>query len=140
MKIKNLTQVWICSPNRTNVKGEFTTVWTYIGTEFWNLQQDLNELDRNQMGEVDYSIYKARTDKLTIVGRHLATFVYEDFPLNENYYLPDGFDSITNSGLGDGVYLNDVSSLTNPTPDYTVKNINQIGNTTVITLTQYKGD
>lgn len=109
MKIKNLTQIWVCSPNRTNVDGEYTTVWTYKGTEYLNLQQDLNELDRNTVGEVDYSTYKGRTDNGTITEK------------------------------GDGIYLTDVSSSTNPIPDYTVKNSNQIGNTTVLTLNQFNG-
>ena len=109
MKIKNLTQIWISSPNRTNVDGEFTTTWTYKGTEQLNLQQDLNELDRNQMGEVDYSILKGRTDKVTIIEK------------------------------GDGIYLNNVSSSTNPTPEYTVKGILQIGKTSVIRLNKYLG-
>lgn len=104
MKLKNLTQIWVCSPNRTNVDGEFTTIWKYKGTEHLNLQQDLNELDRNTMGEVDYSILKGRTDQDTSIEK------------------------------GDGIYLNDVSSSTNPTPDYVVKGILQIGKTKVITL------
>jgi hypothetical protein len=67
MKLKNLTQIWISSPNRTNIKGEYITNWVYKGTEYLNLQQDLNELDRKEMGEVDYSILKGRTDKTTII-------------------------------------------------------------------------
>lgn len=109
MKIKNLTQIWVCSPIRTNVDGEFTTVWTYKGTEHLNLQQDLNELDRNQMGEVDYSVFKGRTDKPTIITK------------------------------GDGIYLTNVSSSTNPTPNFTVKGILTIGKTSIITLNKYLG-
>lgn len=109
MKIKDLTQIWISSPNRTNVDGEFTTTWVYQGTEYLNLQQDLNELDRNQMGEVDYSIVKGRTTLETIIKK------------------------------GDGIYLVDVSSSTNPTPKYTVKAIQEIGTTKIITLNQFNG-
>ena len=110
MKILNLTQIWICSPVRTNSYGESTTLWTYQGTEYLNLQQDLNELDRNTVGEVDYSIYKGRTDKVSIIEK------------------------------GDGIYLTNVSTSTNPTPDYTVKNKNKIGNTTLLTLNKYNGE
>jgi hypothetical protein len=104
MKLKDLTQIWICSPNRTNTNGEYVTSWDYQGTEHLNLQQDLNDLDRNQAGSIDYSILKGRTDKETIIEK------------------------------GDGIYLTDVSSSSNPTPDYVVKGILQIGNTKVITL------
>ena len=109
MKIKNLTQIWVCSPIRTNVDGEYTTVWTYKGTEYLNLQQDLNELDRNTVGEVDYSIVKGITDKSTIILK------------------------------GDGIYLTDVSSSTNPKPTYTVKGILEIGKAKTITLNKYLG-
>ena len=109
MKLKDLTQIWICSPNRTNTNGEYVTSWDYQGTEHLNLQQDLNDLDRNTMGEVDYSILKGRTDKPTIIKK------------------------------GDGIYLTDVSSSTNPKPKYTVKGILTIGKTSTITLNEYLG-
>jgi hypothetical protein len=109
VKIKHLTQVWVCSPNRTNVDGEFTTIWTYKGTEYLNLQQDLNDLDRNQMGEVDYSVFKGRTDKTTIITK------------------------------GDGIYLTDVSSSTNPIPNFTVKGLLTIGKASIITLNKFLG-
>lgn len=109
MKLKNLTQIWVCSPTRTNADGEFTTIWSYQGTEYLNLQQDLNDLDRNTAGEVDYSILKGRTDKPTIIKK------------------------------GDGIYLTNVSSSTNPKPEYTVKGILTIGKTSTITLNKYLG-
>lgn len=104
MKVVNLTQIWVCSPNRTNVKGEFTTVWEYKGTEYLNLQQDLNELDRNTAGEIDYSIYRGRTDSTSIISK------------------------------GDGIYLTNVSSSINPTPTYIVKGTVKIGKSTTITM------
>ena len=109
MRLKNLTQVWVCSPNRTNVDGEYVTIWIYKGTDYLNLQQDLNELDRNQAGEIDYSVVKGRTNKSTIIEK------------------------------GDGIYLTNVSSLTNPKPNYTVKHNPVIGNTTTLTLNKYNG-
>jgi len=104
MKIINLTQIWICSPARTNNHGEYTTIWTYKGTEYLNLQQDLNELDRNSAGEIDYSIYKGRTDKSTTISK------------------------------GDGIYFIDISAITNPKPDYIVKGVIVIGKSTAITM------
>lgn len=104
MKIKNLTQIWVCSPVRTNVYGEYTTVWTYKGTEYLNLQQDLNELDKNSAGEIDYTIYKGRTDKVSTISK------------------------------GDGIYFTNISTSTNPKPDYIVKGIIKIGKSTTITM------
>lgn len=104
MKIKDLTRVWVCYPNRTNAYGEYTTVWTYRGTEYLNLQQDLNELDKNNAGEIDYTIYKGRTDKDSIILK------------------------------GDGIYFTDISSSTNPKPEYIVKGIIKIGKSTTITM------
>ena len=69
-----------------------------------NLQQDLNELDRNSAGNIDYSIYKCRTDKTTSILK------------------------------GYGIYFTDIHALTNPTPDYIVKGIIKIGKTTTITI------
>lgn len=109
MKLKNLTQVWITSPIRTKTDGEFITTWTYKGTEWLNLQQDISELDKNEAGGYDYSILKGRTDKITTI-------------IN-----------------GDGIHLTNVSLSTNPKPDYTVKNNPKIGKTTTLTLELYKG-
>lgn len=104
MKIKDLTQIWICSPIKSNSYGESTIVWTYKGSEYLNLQQDLNELDRNNAGEIDYSIYKCRTDKTTTILK------------------------------GDGIYFTDIHLLTNPKPDYIAKGIIKIGKSTTITI------
>ena len=104
MKIKDLTQIWICSPVRTSAYGESTTVWTYKGTEYLNLQQDLNELDKNSAGEIDYTIYKGRTDKVSTILK------------------------------GDGIYFTDIHLITNPKPDYIVKGLITIGKSTTITM------
>lgn len=105
MRIKNLTKIWVCSPSTTNVDGEYTTDWTFKKTEYMNIQQDLNELDRNSAGNIDYSILKGRTDR--------------DLGINN----------------GDGIYFNDISSsIPIPAPDYIVKNQPKIGKTTVYTL------
>lgn len=104
MKIKDLTQIWVSSPVKTQSYGEYSTVWTYKTTEYLNIQQDLNELDRNSAGEIDYSIYKCRTDKTSSILK------------------------------GDGIYFTDIHLLTNPKPDYIVKGIIKIGKSTTITI------
>jgi len=110
MKLGNLTKLWVCRPIKSNVNGEYTTVWNYIEVIYLNLQQDLNELDKNSAGEIDHTIYKGRTDK-TI-----------------------------NLLKGDGVCLTDISASTSILPDYTIKNCPKIGKTTVYTLNIYNGE
>lgn len=74
------------------------------GIAYLNLQQDVNELDRKSTGEIDYSIYKART-----------TIKYD---INK----------------GDGISLKDITKTENFKPDYVVKDIIQIGNSIMYRL------
>lgn len=74
------------------------------GIAYLNLQQDVNELDRKSTGEIDYSIYKART-----------TIKYD---INK----------------GDGISLKDITEVDSFKPDYVVKDIIQIGNSTMYRL------
>jgi len=113
-KLNKLTQVWVCTPTRQNIDGEYTTVWNFKNISengvHLNLQQDLDELDRNSAGDIDYDIQKARTTL--------------------NY----------NIEKGDGICLTDISESQNIVPDYEVKAISKIGNTDVYTLKQYHGE
>lgn len=63
MKLKNLTQIYILRPVKTKVDGEYTTTWEKAGTEYINIQQDYDELDKQSSGNIDYSSYNARIDK-----------------------------------------------------------------------------
>lgn len=63
MLLRDLTKVWISRAEETNDHGEYTRTWKYVSTAFLNLQQDINELDRNSAGEANYDIQKARTTK-----------------------------------------------------------------------------
>lgn len=63
MKLLNLTKMWLCRATETKEYGEYIKNWYYVKTIYVNLQQDLSELDKNTAGEIDYSTYKARTDK-----------------------------------------------------------------------------
>ena len=47
MLLKDLTKVWISEYEKINDHGEPRKVWKYKGIAYLNLQQDLNELDRN---------------------------------------------------------------------------------------------
>lgn len=114
-RLCKLTEVWVCTPIKENVDGEYKIVsWKYKDISengvYLNLQQDLNELDRNSTGDIDYDVQKARTT---------------------NKY---------NIEKGDGICLNDISNKTDIKPDYTVSNMPRIGNTIVYTLNKYNGD
>lgn len=80
------------------------------GIAWLNLQQDVNELDRKSSGEVDYSIYKARTQKVYDIQK------------------------------GDGISITDISNATAIIPDYRVIDIIQIGSTYMYRLEKYNGD
>lgn len=90
MLLKDLTQVWVSEYETINNHGEKNKIWKCKGIAYLNLQQDLNELDRNSSGEVDYSIENARTDM--------------------NYDIQKG----------NGISLTDISKLDNFVPDYLV--------------------
>ena len=80
------------------------------GIAWLNLQQDVNELDRKSTGEVNYDIYKARTDRQYAI---------------EN---------------GDGISLTDISEKRDFKPEYRVLDHSKIGNTIVYRLEKYYGD
>lgn len=63
MRIKNLSTMYIYKPDKKLIKGEYTTNWYYKGEEMINQQQDIDELNRNSAGEIDYEIVKLRIDR-----------------------------------------------------------------------------
>ena len=110
MLLKDLTKVWVSKYEELNNHGEDDKKWKYKSIAYLNLQQDLNELDRNSAGEVDYSIENARTDM--------------DYDIQK----------------GNGISLTDISKLDSFIPDYTVTDDPKIGNTTLYKLEKYNGD
>lgn len=140
MLLKGLTKVWISEYEPINDHGEKTKKWKFkgkilivkevnetqtneldkskvknlsnnsTGIAYLNLQQDLNELDRNSSGEVDYSIENARTDM--------------EYDIQK----------------GNGISLTDISKLDNFVPDYLVTDCPKIGNTTLYKLEKYNGN
>ena len=109
MLLRDLKQVYVSRAEEINDHGEYTKTWKYISTAYLNLQQDVNELDRKSSGEVDYSIYKARTERTYDIQK------------------------------GDGISLNDISKLEAFIPEYRVIDINQIGSTYMYRLEKYNG-
>lgn len=140
MLLKNLTKVYISKPIKVKDHGEPNTIWEFLGTKdlvntidnltveelnemtikdlenvhhgiaFLNLQQDLNELDTKSTGEVNYDIYKARTDR--------------------DYEIKNGY----------GISLTDISKLDSFKPEYRVLDQTKIGSTVVYRLERYYGD
>lgn len=83
MLLRDLTLVYILRNTPVNNYGEYTPSWAKIGTAYLNIQQDLDELDRNPSGLTDYGIWKARTttdygiqkgDGLTLTDTLVPTF------------------------------------------------------------------
>lgn len=109
MLLRDLKQVYVSRAEEINDHGEYTKLWKYISTAYFNLQQDVNELDRKSSGEVDYAIVNARTDRSYDVQK------------------------------GDGISLEDISKLDTFIPEYRVIDINLIGKTYLYRLEKYNG-
>lgn len=62
-RINTLAKLLVYTPIKSKMNGEFDTKWKYKTTIYLNMQQDINELDRNSAGDIDYDIYKGRTRK-----------------------------------------------------------------------------
>lgn len=116
MRIKNLQPMYIYTPNKKRVSGEFDTTWFYKDCIWLNPQQDLDELNRNSAGEVDYEIVKLRIDK--------------DVNINKG----DGisFEKLT---------IDDTTKqVVSGKPSYIVENKPKIGKTTLFTLITNNGE
>lgn len=123
MRLRNLVQVLVFTPNKINVKGEYTTKWIYKGTAHLNKQQDLNELDRNSAGEVDYEIIKLHTDTAQDIakGDGISFIAKDGVRYNGDLILYNG-EPVLFRGMEFSV-----------PPDYIVKSKPTIGKSTIYT-------
>lgn len=116
MRIKNLKPLYIYLPEKKRVSGEYDTTWFYKDKEWLNPQQDLDELNRNSAGVIDYEIIKLRIDK--------------DVNINK----------------GDGISFSELAidektkKVVNGKPSYIVENKSTIGKTTLFTLKTNTGE
>lgn len=99
MLLRDLTKVYISEYEEIEDHGETEKIWKYKGVAWLNMQQDVNELDKKSTGEVDYSIYKGRTDR--------------EYDIQK----------------GDGISFKDISTTTEFKPEYRILDKNKIGNT-----------
>lgn len=68
MKLKNLVKVHIYIPEIEEEDGESRVKWLEIfpvqnKNYYFNIQQDVSELDMNSAGFIDYDVLKLRSDK-----------------------------------------------------------------------------
>lgn len=110
MLLRDLTKVWISEYEEINDHGEKSKKWIYKGIAWFNLQQDINELDRNSAGEINYSVVNARTDREYNIQK------------------------------GNGISIKHISNIDSFIPDYTVSDNPKIGNTILYKLKQYNGE
>lgn len=115
MRLRNLKELYIYSSDKKLINGEYQTKWIYKGNDYLNSQQDIDELDRNSAGEVDYEILKLRTDR------------------------------VLNIDKGDGISFTKLeidsnNMVINNKPSYIVENKPKIGKTTLYTLVTNNGE
>ena len=115
MRLKNLTKVYVYTPNKTRISGEYTTEWIYKDSFYINKQQDLDELDRNSAGEIDYEIIKLRIDKTLDISKGDG-ISFTELEIDENNKVIKG------------------------KPSYLVENKPSIGKTTLFTLITNSGE
>lgn len=95
MRLNLLTDVYVYSKIETKVDGETSNVWEYKDTVKLNAQQDVNELDRNSAGVIDYEVIKLRTDKpVNVIKNDGISFEM----LEENAKPPYLVNSVTKIG------------------------------------------
>lgn len=116
MRIRNLSTMYIYKPDKKLIKGEYITNWIFKGEEMLNPQQDIDELNRNSAGEIDYEIVKLRIDREVDIDK------------------------------GDGISFSplevdeDKKVINDGKPDYLVENKPKIGKTTLYTLITNNGE
>ena len=97
MLLRDLSKVYISRAETTNNYGESEIKWSFVDSAYFNMQQDIDELDIKSVGEADFSIYKARTE--------------QEYDIRK----------------GDGISLEDISSKEIFKPEYRVMKRNKIG-------------
>lgn len=130
MRLRNLVDVLVYTPIKENIKGEYNTKWKLKEIAHLNKQQDLNELDRNSSGEVDYEAIKLHTDRpQNIVNGDGISFETTDSLKYEDELVLHNSHNIVQIGTE-----------TEDSPKYIVKDSPTIGKSTVYTCRSNDGD
>lgn len=116
MRIKNLSKMYIYKPDKKREKGDYITTWIFKGEEMLNPQQDIDELNRNSAGEIDYEIVKLRIDREVNINKGDG-ISFSPLEVDEN-------KKVINNGK----------------PDYIVENKPKIGKITLYTLVTNNGE
>lgn len=130
MRLRNLTQVLIFKPTKKNVDGEYETKWTFCGSSYLNKQQNLNELDRNSAGEIDYESIKLYTDNIKKLKKgYGVSFIAGDGLKYQEEILKYHNESVLIEGMESLV-----------PPDYIVESCVQVGKSIVFTCKLNNGE
>ena len=70
MRLALLTDVYVYLKKEKKQDGEVSNTWEYKDTIKLNAQQDVNELDRNSAGVIDYEVIKLRTNKHVNINKN----------------------------------------------------------------------
>lgn len=84
MRLKNLKDVWVYSLESIKKDGETQKKWLYKSKLKLNIQQDVNELDRNSAGLIDYDRIKIRNDKNVLIEKNDGISLTE-IPISKGY-------------------------------------------------------
>lgn len=86
MRLKNLIDVWVYSPKVVKTDGETSKKWAFKDKLRLNVQQDINELDRNTAGLIDYDKIKIRNDRDISIEKNDGISLNE-IPIEDGYTL-----------------------------------------------------
>ncbi|HIQ91003.1 MAG TPA: hypothetical protein IAB27_05215 [Candidatus Coprosoma intestinipullorum] len=95
MRLALLTDVYVYQKTEEKKDGEVSNNWKYKNTVKLNAQQDVNELDRNSSGVIDYETIKLRTTKNVDVNKNDG-ISFEKLP--DNSKPPYLVNSVTKIG------------------------------------------
>lgn len=88
MKLINLVKCYVYEPIKKKADGEISTKWKYKDTFLLNKQQDVNELDKNMAGYIDFEVVKLRTDKVFNINKNDG-ISFKELKLDEDNYSID---------------------------------------------------
>lgn len=114
MRLKNLTKCYFYKHEKGKVDGEYSTKWKFIGEYLLNKQDNINELDKNVAGDVNFENIKLITDKKLELEKGVGVS-FEQLELDDENY-------------------------TSKPPKYTIAGYLQIGRSSTYTLDIYYGE